>query len=107
MDKTATSTNDYVALVSLRGISPNNSYLVIQLYELNVNAVKVKIQASNMVDANDDLVDARDLLAETVVLKNGSLPLKTLTNPMRNIDVLIASNVAATHGSVRCAVSGA
>lgn len=106
LNVTQTSANAYATVGSIVTVRSEIKTLVIQCTEKNVNAVKIKILASNSRTDEGALLEPVELLAETVIAKNAAR-YDTISDPWRFIDVEVASNVAATHGSLKVAISGA
>lgn len=103
---TLTSAADYVSMGVIT-VPASIKKLLIQLTEKNVNAVKYKILASNDLATDGTLSEPVTLKAETTITKNAAADPATLEDAWRYVEVQFADNVAATHGSLKCVITGA
>lgn len=105
---TQTTTSSYASVLKVTMPVGKKSYdlgavqvqkVLIHMIEKNVNAIKVKILASN------DDTTYETIMAETTIAKNASL-YETLSDPWMYIDVQAVDAVAETHGSLKVVISG-
>lgn len=103
---TQTSTDAYVSM-GIVTAPASIKKLLIQLTELNVNAVKFKILASNDLATETTLANAVTLKAETTIAKNGAANPETIEDAWRYVEVQVVDAVGGSHGSLKCVITGA
>lgn len=85
------TTAAYVSALKLN-VPTHIERVIIHIKENNTNAIKYKLLGSV-----DDTV-WEEVVSETVVAKNGSAKLATVTDPWPYLDLQVVDSVAATHG---------
>ena len=96
-----TTTNDYAVLISLK-VPPQIGKLLIHLQGENENAVLFKIEGAQ----DENFVYAKELKAETLLVKDGVADPETLKDPWLYVRVLHKAAVAESQGSTSCIISG-
>ena len=105
VEQTATSSNGYTQLVSIKVPDAFNELLFL-VKENNVNAITYKIQGAEESDFSD-AIDLEDEVGDTefAVLKNG-LSYQTLSDPWTHVRIMHKSTVGGAHGNTTGKILG-